>query len=122
MARTITVQITLDDDVIKRAEAMLAKLDVDISRFVAWSFRNVAKEGPVQKAFVDEAAGDAETGRRDDVTGVATSAHSTEEAKKGSRLAAWNEFKQKHKGSIKTDFCWKTELAKARDEKYADYV
>lgn len=105
MARTITVQITLDEEITKSAEAALNKIGMDMGGFFAWSLKNVAAQGAAQKAPPGHSAGGG-----------------AEKAAGESRLAAWEEFKKKHKGSIKADLCWKTELAKARDEKYADYV
>ena len=100
MARTITVQATLDDDVIKSAEAMLAKLGMDMGGFVALKLKQLAAERGQPAEPAQAGAGESE---------------------REAKLAAFERLK-KCRVSVPDDFCYKTELAKARDEKYADYV
>ena len=130
MARTISIQITLDEDVKKSAEAVLKKIGMDIGSFFVWSLKNVATPSAVQKALVDETAGSA----ADEHHGEATNALNEggivaksdwaqhEKMTKKTRIAAWKEFKEKYQGIVKADICYKTELEKARDEKYADFI
>ena len=123
MAQITTIQITLDEDVKKNAEAMLEKIGLDIGAFVTRTLESVAIQGAMQKASesiaVERTVG--KPGVDIDTVDVLAESAAQKAMSRSDRLAALERLK-KYRIAVPADFCPKAELAKARDEKYADFV